>query len=224
MPFFNPNSKIRKVIISGEIKYINNMLFYGWENLTEVILENGVEGIGDFAFAYCINLKKIFVPDSVKYISNTAFYGDFQLENVISTNSNNIVKNKLYLNYIKLKMMLLNLTSKRYSNQANNNLINGDGIQKIEDFNNYSNIMIEKNNADNFIPWPIIDGSVNDNFISNTIMSDRNNERLLEIVRQNPEFEIDNEGRIFYCGDLMTPFQVEILLKNIEKNDIFKKR
>lgn len=224
VPFFDPNSKIKRVIISGKIKHINNMLFYGWENLTEIILENGVESIGDFVFAYCTNLKKIFIPDSVKFISNTAFYGSIKLEKVTFQNSNDVFKKKFYLNYIKLKLMLLSLTSKKYNDAFNGNLIyNGGNVQEIEDVNKHGNIMIDKNNDDHFIPWPMMDKKIDDNFVSNSVWSNNDKEKLLEIVEQNPEFEIDNKGNIFYCGDLLTPLQVETLLKNIVKNDIFKK-
>lgn len=230
VPFFDPNSKIKRVIISGKIKHINNMLFYGWENLTEIILENGVESIGDFVFAYCTNLKKIFIPDSVKFISNTAFYGCIKLEKVTFQNSNDAFKRKFYLNYIKLKLMLLSLTSKKYNDTFNGNLIyNGGNVQKIEDFDNHGNIMIDKNKDNNFIPWTIMGKDIDNNFtyqpnyVENFVLANDDKEKLLEIVRQNPEFEIDNQGNIFYCGNLMTPLQVEALLKNIEKNDFFKK-
>ncbi len=225
LPFFNPYLGIKKVIISGKIKHINNMMFYGWENLTEVIIENGVESIGDFAFAYCINLKKVFIPDSVHFISDTAFYGNIKLEKVTLEKNNNTVINKFYLNYLKLRMRLLGLTSKRYNDSFNGNFICGsENIPKIENIDN-SNIITDKKLDDEFIPWTKMDENIYNSFgcSFNYRLTDQNQEKLLEIVKQNAEFEIDNQGNIFYCGDLMTPLQIETLLKNMEVSNIFKK-
>ena len=44
-------------------------------DITEVIIENGVTGIGPYAFAYCSDLAKIVIPDSVVRIGYGAFNG-----------------------------------------------------------------------------------------------------------------------------------------------------
>ena len=64
--------------ISGEgamSNYNNTSNQVPWgRNLTEVIIENGVTSIGNFAFYFCTALKSISIPSSVKSIGNSAFY------------------------------------------------------------------------------------------------------------------------------------------------------
>lgn len=43
--------------------------------ITEVIIENGVTGIGPYAFSHCSDLAKIVIPDSVVRIGYGAFNG-----------------------------------------------------------------------------------------------------------------------------------------------------
>ena len=42
--------------------------------MEEVIIENGVESIGDSCFEECGQLKTIYIPASVKEIEEYAFY------------------------------------------------------------------------------------------------------------------------------------------------------
>ena len=64
--------------ISGE----GDMYNYGWNNtpwkdlreeITSVVIENGVTSIGDLAFAYCVNLESIALPKGVLSIGDWAF-------------------------------------------------------------------------------------------------------------------------------------------------------
>ncbi|MDE5768808.1 MAG: leucine-rich repeat domain-containing protein [Oscillospiraceae bacterium] len=54
---------------------------------TEIIIPNGVTGIGDHAFQDCKNLTNIIIPDSVTNISKYAFNGCKNLKKIIR-NSN----------------------------------------------------------------------------------------------------------------------------------------
>lgn len=51
-------------------------------NVTEVIIENGITGIGVLAFAYCESVKTVSIPDSVVTIRANAFQGCTSLEYV----------------------------------------------------------------------------------------------------------------------------------------------
>jgi len=48
--------------------------------IKEVIIEDGVTSIGNYAFAYCHVLEKVTIPDSVAKIGNNAFYLDYELQ------------------------------------------------------------------------------------------------------------------------------------------------
>lgn len=55
------------------MKKISNMSFNGCENLTEVIIEEGVESIGGDCFTGCDNLEKVTIPSTVKKIDTNSF-------------------------------------------------------------------------------------------------------------------------------------------------------
>ena len=73
--------------ISGEGK-INN---YGYSdvpwysqrnNITKVVIESGITGIGEYNFQYCRNLYSVTIPSTVKSIGKYAFYSCTSLESV----------------------------------------------------------------------------------------------------------------------------------------------
>lgn len=66
--------------IPEETKIIGEYAFYrSW--MKEIIIPNGVEEIGDYAFSDCYNCREIVIPDSVKKIGKYSFAGS-QLTNV----------------------------------------------------------------------------------------------------------------------------------------------
>lgn len=54
-----------------------------WAEITGVTIPEGVEEIGDYAYAYSDSLKEIVIPESVKKISKKAFIGSEKLEKPI---------------------------------------------------------------------------------------------------------------------------------------------
>ena len=54
----------------------------GWGAVTEIIVEDGVTYIGDWAFRDCVNATKAVVADSVLYIGEDAFRGCKKLTDV----------------------------------------------------------------------------------------------------------------------------------------------
>lgn len=55
--------------------------------LKTIVLPDGIESIGEFAFRECYNLKEIFIPNSVKSIGRFAFDMCIWLENIILPDS-----------------------------------------------------------------------------------------------------------------------------------------
>lgn len=53
-----------------------------WSSIGEVVIKEGVTGIGSYAFAFCENLTSVTIPDSVKSIGKSAFQNCKKLESV----------------------------------------------------------------------------------------------------------------------------------------------
>ncbi len=74
-----------KLIIPGSVKNIEGYALWGLDGVTEIVFEDGVESIGDYAVYNCKYLKKITIPESVTYIDDVGVgYLDSNEENVIS--------------------------------------------------------------------------------------------------------------------------------------------
>ena len=67
------NSKIKRVIIKGNIESIPNSAFSGCTNLTSIAIPDSVTSIGYNAFYGCSSLTSIAIPDSVTSIESHIF-------------------------------------------------------------------------------------------------------------------------------------------------------
>lgn len=56
--------------------------FSGCENLTSVVLPDGIEKIGDSAFEYCKNLKTVYIGSGIKIINYHIFEGCSNLRDI----------------------------------------------------------------------------------------------------------------------------------------------
>lgn len=70
---FFENKNLEKVVLSNEIKTIEDYAFYYCSKLREVDLGNSLEKIGEDAFSYCA-IEEITIPISCTVISRFAFY------------------------------------------------------------------------------------------------------------------------------------------------------
>lgn len=43
--------------------------------ITSVLVESGVESIGNYAFSHCVNMERIILPETITKIGNYAFAG-----------------------------------------------------------------------------------------------------------------------------------------------------
>ena len=59
--------------VSQNTYYIANNAFKHCENITEVVLPDGLKEIGDFSFSNCYKLTKMVLPDTLKKIGSAAF-------------------------------------------------------------------------------------------------------------------------------------------------------
>lgn len=70
---------------TGKIKSFTTTTtpWYSQRNdITKVVIESGITGIGEYAFSYCKNLYSVSIPSTVKSISGWAFYYCPELESV----------------------------------------------------------------------------------------------------------------------------------------------
>ena len=76
---------------NGEMKHWRNSYVVAWDsnrkNIKNVIINNGVTSIGNFAFSDCTSLTNITIPNSVTSIGDYAFYGCENLINITIPNS-----------------------------------------------------------------------------------------------------------------------------------------
>ena len=88
---YNEKYNIEKVILPNTIEKIEAAAFYGFKSLTKVELNEGVQVIGESAFAYCSSLKTITIPSSVKQIESWCFNGGNPILLKIKNNAGSIV-------------------------------------------------------------------------------------------------------------------------------------
>ena len=75
-------SEITKIEIENGITGIGNYAFYNCANVDKIEIPSSVTRIGDFAFSHCDGLTSIKVPGSVKNLGQNAFYGCKNLQTV----------------------------------------------------------------------------------------------------------------------------------------------
>lgn len=88
VPWRSFADKITNVIVEEGITYISNYAFSHCKNLVGVSIPSTCERIGECAFYHCDALPHIFIPKSVEYIENMAF-GETGLKTVAFEGSPN---------------------------------------------------------------------------------------------------------------------------------------
>ena len=69
--------------IGGGVKYISNSAFYGFQSVRKVIINDGVEEIGEKAFQKCVSLVEVEFGNTLTTIGTKAFYQCGELEHVV---------------------------------------------------------------------------------------------------------------------------------------------
>lgn len=77
--------------------------YMGNEKIVDVTIPDSVTSIGEFAFAFCGNLKSINIPDSVTIIGVAAFNDCSKLERVIFSNGVTIIGERAFYGCSSLK-------------------------------------------------------------------------------------------------------------------------
>lgn len=81
-PWYEHKDSINQLVISDGVTGIGNYAFASLRKLTEVTIPDGVTSIGKEAFSMCSGMVDITIPASVTNIGENAFYLCYRLENV----------------------------------------------------------------------------------------------------------------------------------------------
>ena len=92
---------MNKKIVVKDCHAIENGLFENNNQITEVVIADGVTAIGSNAFAGCENLKRIFIPDSIILIETSAFDGSGVLLKIPNKNENGYILNRTMMIFCK---------------------------------------------------------------------------------------------------------------------------
>ena len=88
------------------------------EDVTDVIIQDGVEKIKSGAFCNCINLKSVTIPNSVKYIENAAFSNCRSLESIVIPDSVKEISTDVFGDCVLLRNIQLSNSLTRIDTQA----------------------------------------------------------------------------------------------------------
>ena len=86
-PWYNQRKKIKNIIIENGVKNIGQYAFLSCSNLVSITIPNSVTGIGESAFSRCSSLTSITIPNSVTVIGKSAFSDCSSLTSITSPNS-----------------------------------------------------------------------------------------------------------------------------------------
>jgi len=85
------SDKIKQVIIQNGITYIEDWAFSSCHNLEKVIIPDSVTYIDNYAFNFCDSLKKVIIPSSVTDIGHSIFSYCDSLENITLSSSMTVI-------------------------------------------------------------------------------------------------------------------------------------
>lgn len=81
-PWGVKKEEITQVVIMPGVQGIGKGVFKGFSALTTVTIHEGLKHIDDYAFQDCVNLESITIPSSLKSIATNAFMGCTALKSV----------------------------------------------------------------------------------------------------------------------------------------------
>ncbi len=81
-PWYISKDNIKEIILEDGITSIGNYAFYNFAGLTSITIPDSVTSIGSSAFSGCSGLTNVKIPDSVTSIGNSAFSGCSKLTSV----------------------------------------------------------------------------------------------------------------------------------------------
>ena len=134
---------IKNVIINNGVTSIGNFAFSDCTSLTNITIPNSVTSIGDYAFYGCENLINITIPNSVTSIGNDVFNGCISLTSINVDSNNEKYMSDNGVLYTKDKKILIQYPGKKEGTEY----LILQGVESIEDYafwgcGNLTNIII----------------------------------------------------------------------------------
>ena len=86
-PWSSQKAKIKKIVIEDGVTGIGKYAFSGCSNLTSITIPNSVTSIGEYAFGKCSSLNSITIPNSVTSIGRNTFQDCSNLTSITIGNS-----------------------------------------------------------------------------------------------------------------------------------------
>ncbi|MDO4199422.1 MAG: leucine-rich repeat protein [Clostridia bacterium] len=83
IPWYENRNDITQVIVGDGVTTLGNEALYGFTNLTDITLPNSLQRIGRHEFENCTSLENIDIPDSVTDIESDAFRGCTSLKSIV---------------------------------------------------------------------------------------------------------------------------------------------
>ncbi len=133
-PWYNFRSDIMDVVIEDGVTSICNYAFYDCNSLTNITIGDGVTSIGDGAFYDCSSLISITIGDGVTSIGDGAFYDCNSLTSVSITDITAWCNIDFYATLLGLSNPLYYADNLYLNGELVTNLILPDDINEIKDY------------------------------------------------------------------------------------------
>ena len=82
-PWFDNRRLVKEIVIENDVTSIGNYAFDTCYNLTSITIPDSITSIGEHAFYYCRSLNELTLPDSVSRIGDCAFSECYNLSSMI---------------------------------------------------------------------------------------------------------------------------------------------
>ena len=120
-PWFPYANNISSVIIENGVTSVGMCSFEDFKNLENVSFGNSIKLIGQSAFENCVNIKKVTIPDGVIKINGSAFEGCSSLEKIAIPDTVTDIGMRAFYNckkltYVKMSKELVNLGERAFYN------------------------------------------------------------------------------------------------------------
>lgn len=101
------NSSLSTLIIGNGIENVGNSAFANCINLSSVEFGKNIKKIGDGAFARCSNLSSVKLDNNLKIIGNAAFYGCSSIKDIIIPSNVKVIGSMAFYRCNSLKSLTI---------------------------------------------------------------------------------------------------------------------